>query len=82
MAGGAITFPMMFLSGTFFPLDQMPVFLQTIARGLPLFYVNEGFRNAMIYSDFNETIYYTGFVVAFTLVFFIIGVFLTKWKED
>lgn len=82
MAGGAINFPMMFLSGTFFPLDQMPVFLQTVARGLPLFYVNEGLRNAMIYSDFSETIYYTGFVVAFTLVFFIIGVFVTKWKED
>jgi len=44
MAGGAITFPMMFLAGTFFPLEQMPEFLQNIAQVLPLYYVNEGLR--------------------------------------
>jgi len=82
MAGGAITFPMMFLAGTFFPLDQMPDFLQSIAQVLPLYYVNEGMRNAMIYGDFNKTLYFTGFVLVFSAIFFIIGVFLTKWNED
>ncbi|UCD14003.1 MAG: ABC transporter permease [Thermoplasmatales archaeon] len=82
MAGGAITFPMMFLAGTFFPLDQMPDFLQSVARLLPLYYVNEGLRNAMIHADLDKTLFFTGFVVAFTLIFFIAGVFLTKWKED
>jgi len=33
-AANAITFPMMFLSGTFFPLEQMPEFLRTIATVL------------------------------------------------
>ena len=82
MAGGAITFPMMFLAGTFFPLEQMPEFLQTIAQGLPLYYVNEGMRNAMIYGDAEKTLFFTGFVLVFTAIFFIIGVLLTKWKED
>ena len=82
MAGGAITFPMMFLAGTFFPLEQMPGFLQSIAQVLPLYYVNEGMRNAMIYGDMDKTLYFTAFVVAFALVFFIAGVLLTKWKED
>jgi len=82
MAGGAITFPMMFLAGTFFPLDQMPDFLQSIAQILPLYYVNEGMRNAMIYGDFDKTLYFTGFVLVFSAIFFIIGVFLTKWDED
>ena len=82
MAGGAITFPMMFLAGTFFPLEQMPEFLQNIAQVLPLYYVNEGLRNAMIYSDMDRTLYFTGIVLIFALVFFIAGVFLTKWKED
>ena len=82
MAGGAITFPMMFLAGTFFPLEMMPDFLQSFAQVLPLYYVNEGLRNAMIYSDFDKTIYYTFFVLIFASVFFIIGVFLTKWKEE
>jgi ABC-2 type transport system permease protein len=82
MAGGAITFPMMFLAGTFFPLDQMPDFLQTVAQVLPLYYVNEGLRNAMIYNDIDKTLFFTAFVLAFALIFFIAGVLLTKWKED
>jgi len=82
MAGGAITFPMMFLAGTFFPLEQMPEFLQAIAQVLPLYYVNEGLRNAMIYANLEKTLYFTSFVVVFAVVFFLVGVFLTKWKED
>jgi ABC-2 type transport system permease protein len=82
MAGGAITFPMMFLAGTFFPLDQMPEFMQSIAQFLPLYYVNEGFRNAMIYADLEKTLFFTTVVLVFALIFFIIGVLLTKWKED
>jgi ABC-2 type transport system permease protein len=82
MAGGAISFPMMFLAGTFFPLDQMPVFLQEFARILPLYYVNEGLRNAMIYMNFDKALFNTIIVMIFAIVFFIAGVILTKWKED
>lgn len=82
MAGGAITFPMMFLAGTFFPLEQMPEFLQTIAQALPLYYVNEGLRNAMIYADFGEALFFTGIVLVFSLIFFVAGVLVTKWAED
>jgi ABC-2 type transport system permease protein len=82
MAGGAISFPMMFLAGTFFPLDQMPVFLQEFARILPLYYVNEGLRNAMIYMNFDKAFFNTVIVMIFAVVFFIAGVALTKWKED
>jgi ABC-2 type transport system permease protein len=82
VAGGAVTFPMMFLAGTFFSLDMMPEFMQLIAQVLPLYYVNEGLRNAMIYSDMDKTLYFTAFVLVFAAVFFIIGIILTKWKED
>ncbi len=34
--GNAIAFPMMFLSGTFFPLELMPSYLQTISKALPI----------------------------------------------
>jgi len=81
-AAGAITFPMMFLAGTFFPLDQMPQFLQDFARILPLYYVNEGLRNSMINLDYEKAIFYTGIVLIFAGIFFIAGVLLTKWKED
>jgi ABC-2 type transport system permease protein len=81
-AAGAISFPMMFLAGTFFPLEQMPGFLQTIAHVLPLYYVNEGLRNSMIYMNQNEALINGGVVIIFAAVFFIAGVVLTKWKED
>ena len=82
MAGGAVTFPMMFLAGTFFPLDQMPAFLKTIAQFLPLYYVNEGFRNAMIFSDIDKTLWFTGIVLIFACFFFISGSLLSKWGEN
>ncbi len=81
-AAGAISFPMMFLAGTFFPLEQMPQFLQDFSRILPLYYVNEGLRNSMINMDFDKSMFYTGIVIVFALIFFIAGVLLTKWKED
>ncbi|MFA5314267.1 MAG: ABC transporter permease, partial [Methanomassiliicoccales archaeon] len=41
-AASAITFPMMFLSGSFFALESMPSYLQMIAKVMPLTYLNEG----------------------------------------
>ena len=43
-----IQFPMMFLSGTFFPIDQMPDFLQAIARLIPLTYLADALRQVMV----------------------------------
>jgi len=37
--------------GSFFPIEMMPGFLQTFARVLPLYYVNEGLRASMIFRD-------------------------------
>ena len=81
-AGGAITFPMMFLAGTFFPLEQMPLFLQQFAKILPLYYINEGLRNAMIYLNMQYALFYTVITFVFACIFFIAGVFLTKWDEE
>jgi ABC-2 type transport system permease protein len=81
-AGGAITFPMMFLAGTFYSLEMMPDFLQMIARGMPLYYVNEGLRNAMTYMNQGEALFHGVVVVGFALVFFVAGVILTKWDES
>ena len=43
-----VQFPMMFLSGTFFPIDAMPDFLKTIARVLPLTYLSDALRQVMV----------------------------------
>jgi ABC-2 type transport system permease protein len=43
-----IQFPMMFLSGTFFPIDEMPDILQSIARIIPLTYLSDALRQVMV----------------------------------
>jgi len=43
-----IQFPMMFLSGTFFPIDAMPDALKVVARALPLTYLGDGLRQVMV----------------------------------
>ena len=43
-----IQFPMMFLSGSFFQIDQMPDFLQAIARAIPLTYLSDALRQVMV----------------------------------
>jgi ABC-2 type transport system permease protein len=43
-----IMFPMMFLSGVFFPIEQMPWFMQSISKFLPLTYVADSLRKVMV----------------------------------
>ena len=44
----AVQFPLMFLSGTFFPIDAMPDALRTVARALPLTYLGDALRQVMV----------------------------------
>jgi ABC-2 type transport system permease protein len=43
-----VQFPMMFLSGTFFPIQAMPDILQTIAYLIPLTYLADALRQVMV----------------------------------
>jgi ABC-2 type transport system permease protein len=43
-----VQFPLMFLSGTFFPIDAMPDQLKIVARALPLTYLGDGLRQVMV----------------------------------
>jgi len=43
-----IMFPMMFLSGVFFPLQQMPWYMQDLAHFLPLTYATTALRKVMV----------------------------------
>ena len=45
---GLLQFPMMFLSGVLFPIEQMPQILQTVSKVLPLTYAVEALRKVMI----------------------------------
>jgi ABC-2 type transport system permease protein len=43
-----LMFPMMFLGGVFFPIQQMPWYMQDIAHFLPLTYASDALRKVMV----------------------------------
>jgi ABC-2 type transport system permease protein len=43
-----ITFPMLFLSGTFFAVDSLPTWLKTLTKVLPLTYLVDGLREPIM----------------------------------
>jgi ABC-2 type transport system permease protein len=43
-----VQFPLMFLSGTFFPIDAMPDALRAVARAMPLTYLGDALRQVMV----------------------------------
>jgi ABC-2 type transport system permease protein len=80
--GNIVTFPMMFLAGTFFPISIMPTYLQTIAHVLPLFYIVEGLNNVMVYGNLTGTLIDLAVVGVLTAIIFGLAVRLFKWRED
>jgi len=79
--GNAIAFPMMFLSGTYFPMDFMPSYLQSIAKVLPLTYFSDGLRYALIYKYTEGVLSNMAVVSALAVAFIILGSVVTRWKE-
>lgn len=80
-AAGAITFPMMFLGGSFFPLESMPSYLQAITKVMPLTYVNNGLRDAMIYANTSGAFNNLVILAMLTAVFMGVGVVISTWKQ-
>lgn len=77
----AVGFPMMFLSGSFFPLEVMPSYLQAIASVLPLTYLNNGLRDTMVYANDASAIVNLAVVFIAGMIFFILASKFMSWKE-
>lgn len=82
VVGNLITFPMMFLSGTFFPVSTMPTYLQNVAHVLPLYYVIDGLNNVMIYGNYTAAAYDLAILVVVSAVIFVLAVRFFRWRED
>jgi ABC-2 type transport system permease protein len=80
--GNIVTFPMMFLAGTFFPISIMPQYLQNIAHVRPLYYIVEGLNNVMVYANYTGAIIDLAVVGVITVVIFAAAVRFFKWRED
>jgi ABC-2 type transport system permease protein len=82
VVGNLVTFPMMFLSGTFFPVQSMPMYLQGVAHILPLYYLIDGLTNVMIYSNYGPALVDVGIMVVISVVTFALAVRFFRWRED
>ena len=82
VVGNLVTFPMMFLSGTFFPVSSMPKYLQAVAHVLPLYYMIEGLNDVMIYGNFGAAYFDMALLLAISVVVFALAVKFFRWRED
>ena len=76
----AIGFPMMFLAGSFFPVDTMPPALQSLARVLPLTYINEGLRATMVFGNDGTALQYLLITLVIGLALFLVPARALSWK--
>ncbi|HYM41113.1 MAG TPA: ABC transporter permease [Thermoplasmata archaeon] len=77
----AIGFPMMFLSGTFFPVDLFPSYLKTVANFLPLTYLNEGLRATMVFGNDATALVDLAITAVIAVIFFAIPARALSWKS-
>jgi ABC-2 type transport system permease protein len=81
VVGNIITFPMMFLSGTFFPVSSMPAYLQQIAKVLPLYYIIDGLNSVMVYANYSSALMDIVVVAVISAIVFGLAVWVFKWRE-
>ncbi len=79
--GNIVTFPMMFLSGTFFPVADFPPALQTFAHILPLYYIIDGMNQVMLFGNSSRALVDLVIVLVGAIVIFIAAVSVFKWRE-
>jgi ABC-2 type transport system permease protein len=80
--GNIITFPMMFLSGTFFPVSQFPNYLQLFARILPLYYVIDGMNQVMLFHNGSRALGDLLVVLIAGAVVFLVAIRVFRWRDE
>lgn len=80
--GNVITFPMMFLAGTFFPVSQFSPSLQLIAHALPLYYVIDGLTQVMLFGNAMRALTDLVIVLVLSAIVFLAAVQFFKWRDE
>ena len=81
-AANIVTLPMAFLSGTFFPIDQAPGWMQTVSNALPLRHMNDGIMDFLVRGQGAEALVLPCLVlVGFTLVVGTIAAKVFQWED-
>ncbi len=77
----AIGFPMMFLAGSFFPLDLFPPYLRVVANFLPLTYLNQGLSATMILGNDGAALVDLAITTVIAVIFFVVPAKALSWKS-
>ncbi len=76
-----ITLPQFLLSGTFFPVDAFPEWLQTISRVLPLTYLNNALRKVAFEGDGLASISHELLIISiWGVVVYIFAIRFFRWE--
>ena len=76
-----IVLPMSFLSGSFFPLDAAPGWLQALAHVLPLWWLNEGMLDVMVRGEAaTAALLPMAVLAAFAVVVTAVAAKLFRWE--
>jgi ABC-2 type transport system permease protein len=81
-AAQIVILPMAFLSGTFFPIDRAPGWLQTVSEIFPLRHMNDGMQDFLVRGKGVEALLLPGgILLAFTVVVGFIATRLFRWDD-
>jgi ABC-2 type transport system permease protein len=76
-----ITLPQFLLSGTFFPIDVFPDFLQPIARLLPMTHLNDAFRAVSFEgATLLDVLPQIGALLIWGVIVYVISTRIFKWE--
>ena len=74
-----LQFPMLFLSGVFFPIEQMPWYMQYVAKALPLTYATSAMRKVVVLgAGFGDILTEVLVLLVFGIVLLVIAIPLFK----
>jgi ABC-2 type transport system permease protein len=76
-----VQFPMMFLSGIFFPVTMMPAFIQPVIKAMPLAYLGDALRQIMMgYPGDYAFAADVGILIGWFLITLILTIRFWKWE--
>jgi ABC-2 type transport system permease protein len=77
-----VTVPMAFLSGSFFPIDSAPGWVQAVSKVLPLRHLNDGMLDVMVRGRGPVSVLpEIGILVAFAVVLGAIAARIFRWDD-
>ncbi len=81
-AANIVVLPMAFLSGTFFPIDQSPPWMQTVSQAFPLRHMNDGIMDFLVRGQGPAALVVPCLVLAaFVLVVGAIAAKVFQWED-